>query len=197
MLVADDSRDFPYPVVVMPDGHEFGISDIVWLVGMMEAMNSDFDRSVSLQGIDLKGILEQGALYFAADVLFDGREKRRFPNHESCLVVIELEVIGNHRAQRLEVAVVVGVEELRVEGLDGLEKCIGRVGCLRRGGQNREEEREGQQEGPSFRHRGRLLRGVTRLKIRNSQTKRSRSKGGKDAVSAACSASALTDSEHR
>jgi hypothetical protein len=47
VLVADHSRDFPYPVVVMPDGHELGISNVVWFVRMMESMNSDFYRSIS------------------------------------------------------------------------------------------------------------------------------------------------------
>jgi hypothetical protein len=39
----------------MPECYELGISDVVWFVGMMEAMNSDFYCSLSLQWIDLKG----------------------------------------------------------------------------------------------------------------------------------------------
>jgi len=54
VLVTDYSRDFPYPVVVMPDCHELGISDLTWFAGVMGAMNSDFHRSVSFQRIDLR-----------------------------------------------------------------------------------------------------------------------------------------------
>ena len=50
MLVADHSRDFPYPIVVMPDCHELGISYIVWLVGMMESMNSDLTAPYPFSG---------------------------------------------------------------------------------------------------------------------------------------------------
>ena len=75
MLLTDYACDFPDTVVVVPDRHKFGISDIARLVRMMKSMNSNFDSSVPLQRVDLKCVLDQCSLYLSADVLLDCREE--------------------------------------------------------------------------------------------------------------------------
>src|SRR5215469_4400124 len=62
VLVADNPRDFPSAVVVVPDRHKFGIADVAGLVWMMESMNSDFHRSITFQRVYLKRVLYQSAL---------------------------------------------------------------------------------------------------------------------------------------
>ena len=53
---------------------------------------------------------------------------------EAGLVVIELEVFGDQGCEGGQIAVVVGVEEFGVEGLDGLKEWIGCGARLRAGG---------------------------------------------------------------
>jgi hypothetical protein len=148
VVVADGASDLPFAVFLMPKDDELGFSNVGGVSGVMEGVVADLDGSVVGDGIDLKGSGDEFAGDFAADVVLDGVDEDLTANGEAGLVVVELEILGNHRAQRRQVAVIVGVEQLRIEGLDGLEERIG-SGCglgVRFDGGQCQEEGEGKRE---------------------------------------------------
>lgn len=132
MVVADGAGDLPDAVLVLPEGYELCFAHVVGVVGMVEAVDADFDGAVSVERIDLKCAGDEGALDLTADVLLDGGEEGGLAGGESGLIVIELEVVCHHRSQGGEIAVVVGIEEFGIERLDGFEEGVGlgwRWGC--------------------------------------------------------------------
>jgi len=130
VIEADDTGDLPVAVFQLPEGHEFRLSYVAGLSGMMEAMDADLDGSVIGDGIDLKGSGHEFRCDLAANVVLNGIEKDLTANGETCLVVIELEILGNKRAKSRQVAVIVGIEELGIERLDGFEELVGCGLCI-------------------------------------------------------------------
>ena len=54
-------------------------------------------------------------------MLFD---KCLFPHGETCLVVVELQIVRDHSAQRRKIAGIVGVEEPSIEPCNGVKKVV-------------------------------------------------------------------------
>src|SRR5580704_17265207 len=70
--VADDARDFPGAVFVLPEVNElaFGNGLCVFVARVVEAMNSNFDCAVALHVIDLERAWNEFPGHSAADILF-------------------------------------------------------------------------------------------------------------------------------
>ena len=128
MVEADDAGDLPHSVLVLPEVDEFGLADGagVLVSGMMEAVDADLDGAVVGDGIDLEGAGNEFSGDFAADVVPDSLDERCASAAQSGFVVVELDVVGDQRSEFFQIAVVVGVEELGVQGLDGFEERVGR-----------------------------------------------------------------------
>src|SRR5580700_4432708 len=123
VVEADGAGDLPGAVFVVPEGDELRFADAFFgMAGVVEAVNADLDGAVVLQWIDLERTGYERSLRLAADVAFDCVEERLFADGEACLVVVELEVVVDHRVQCGEVAGVVGVEELSIKRADGGEE---------------------------------------------------------------------------
>jgi hypothetical protein len=154
VLVADDAGDLPLAVFKLPEGDELGVSNTIFgVVEVGETVNADLDCAVVLERVDFKGREQEGALDFSADVLLDCGDKRRFADGETSLVVVKLQVVGDHRAEGGQVAVVVGVKEFGVEGVDGFKKRVSlrgrlgsRLGLRMSDGGEGENEQKGENE---------------------------------------------------
>ncbi len=125
VVEADDASDHPFAVFLMPEGDELGFSYVAGISGVMEGVHTDLDGSVIGDGIDLEGSGNKFAGYFAADVVLNRVQEDLTANGQAGFVVVELEVLGDKRAERRQVAVIVGVKELRIERLDGFEERVG------------------------------------------------------------------------
>ncbi len=111
VLVADHSSYLPLPILVLPQGYELGIAHTIFgMRWVVEAMNSNLHCPISLEWVHLERVGEQSSLHPTADVLLNGREERSFPNRKTGLIVIELQVVGHHRSERCQVAVVIRFE---------------------------------------------------------------------------------------
>ena len=130
MVEADDASDLPDSVLVLPEVDEFGLADGagVLVSGMMEAVDADLDRSVVGNGIDLERAGNEFPGDLATDIVLDSLEESWASATQAGLVVIELDIVGNQRSEFFQIAVVVGVEELGIQRLDGFEERVG-GGC--------------------------------------------------------------------
>src|SRR5437868_1804136 len=99
VVVADDSRDPPCAVLVLPEVSETGRSAAVaafagrartlWVA---EKVNSRFNRAIALQRIDGQRPRDKIPAHFATDVILEGFNRRLPPYAQSGLIVIELEI---------------------------------------------------------------------------------------------------------
>jgi len=126
VIEADDAGDLPHSVLVLPEVDELGLADRAgfFVSGMMETVDADFDRAVVGDGVDLERAGDEFSGDFAADVVLDPLDEGLPSAAQAGLVVIELDVVGDQRSEFLQIAVVVGVEELGVQGLDGFEERV-------------------------------------------------------------------------
>lgn len=129
MVEAEDAGELPGAVFIFPEVEEFGFTGVVvLLVGVMKAVCAGFDGAVFVDGEDFERAGDKFAGDFAADVVLDGFDDGSASAGKPGDVVVELQVFVEERAESLEVAVVVGVEEFGVERLDGFEEIFW-VGC--------------------------------------------------------------------
>src|SRR5271156_498596 len=63
------------------------------MAGMMKPMDTQFDGSKSLYGIDLEAARHKFSNHDAASIVLHGVEEWLFADHESCLVMVELQAI--------------------------------------------------------------------------------------------------------
>src|SRR5580658_1826155 len=68
----------------------------LFMAGMMKPMDTQLDSSKSLYGIDLEAARHKFSNHDAASILLHGVEEWLFADHESCLVVVELQTIVDH-----------------------------------------------------------------------------------------------------
>lgn len=113
MIVADDARDFPGAVFVLPEVNETGFAHAfgVLMPRVVEAVDAHFDSAVSLHVMDLQCSGDEFASSFAANVFLHALRERSFAKSDTALVVIELDVVGEERRKLFQVAPIVGVEE--------------------------------------------------------------------------------------
>src|SRR5579864_1477330 len=148
VIEADDSRDSPSGVLVLPQHDELRFADglLVVRARMMEAMDANLHRAVIVQWIHLKSPWNKLAAHFSADIFLYAVHENLFADGQSRLIVIELEVVGDERAQLVEIATVGGIEERGVLPGDGTKELIGRRLCLRRlgaaSGDRKSEQRQ-------------------------------------------------------
>src|ERR1700733_9590911 len=68
----------------------------LFMAGMMKPMDTQFDSSKSLYGIDLETARHKLSNHDAASIVLHGLEEWLFANRESCLIVVELQAIVDH-----------------------------------------------------------------------------------------------------
>jgi hypothetical protein len=102
-----------------------GFSHFVVASGVMEAVSSELYCAIVSEGIDLQRSGYELSGDFAADVVLDAVDERLAAACQAGFVVIELEVFRDQGGERCQIAVVIGVEEFGIEGLDGLEERTG------------------------------------------------------------------------
>jgi hypothetical protein len=110
VVKADRAGDLPGAVLEAPENDEFCFAEVCRVAGMGEAVDADLDGAVIVHGVDLEGAGDEFAVNLAADVVLDGFDERFASYGEAGFVVVELEVLGDHGAQLVEVACVVGVK---------------------------------------------------------------------------------------
>ena len=126
VVEADDAGDLPHSIFVLPEVDEFGLADGAGFLvsGVMETVDADLDRAVVGDGIDLERAGNEFSGDFAADVVLDPFDEGLPSAAQAGLVVIELDIVGDQRSKFLQIAVVVRVEELGIQGLDGFEERV-------------------------------------------------------------------------
>ena len=128
MIEADHSGHLPRSIFFLPEMDELRLTYRIGCLvsGMVKAVHSNLHRAIVGNGIDLERPGHKFSGHLAADIVLDTLDQRRAPAAQPSLVVIELQIVGEQGAEFFKIAMVVGVEELGVEGLDSLEKRIGR-----------------------------------------------------------------------
>ena len=128
MVEADDAGDLPHSVLVLPEVDEFGLADGAGFLvsGVMETVDADLDRAVVGNGIDLERAGNEFTGHLATDIVPDSLDESWASAAQAGLVVIELDIVGDQRSEFFQIAVVVGVEELGIQRLDGFEERVGR-----------------------------------------------------------------------
>src|SRR5215472_18256066 len=122
MVETHCSSDLPLAILQLPQSYEFCFTALlgVRIADMAEAVDADLHGAVILDRIHLERARDKFAVNLSADVGFDGGHERGAAVRSAGLVVIELEILGDHGAKLLEVAGVVGIEQSCVEAGDGL-----------------------------------------------------------------------------
>src|SRR5689334_3580534 len=117
MVVADDPRDFPGAIFVLPEVNEAGLAHAfgIFVPRMVEAVDAHFDRAVSLHVMNLQGSRDEFPSHFAADVFLYAVCERRSAERDTALIVIELDVVREERRKLFEVAAIVGIKESGIE----------------------------------------------------------------------------------
>ena len=128
VVVAENAGDLPGAVLIDPEVDEVGLAlgcgAVGGVGGVEEAMGAALDGAEVLHGVGAEAGGDELAGDLAADVGLDGSGEGGDAEGAAALVVVELDVRGEEGGELVEearlVAVVVGVEELGVEGADGL-----------------------------------------------------------------------------
>ncbi len=107
--------------------NELGLADRAGFLvsGVMETVDADLDRAVVGNGIDLERAGNEFSGDLATDIVLDSLDESLASAAQAGLVVIELDIVGDQRSEFLQIAVVVGVEELGIQRLDGFEERVG------------------------------------------------------------------------
>ena len=122
VVVAQNARQLPVAVFVLPQLHEarFTRSVTGLGLGMQKSVHSHLNRSVAFHVVDPQSAGHQHPLRVTgADVVFDAFRELLSAQHYAALVMVKLDVIRQQAIERLEVTVVVSVEELLVQRGDG------------------------------------------------------------------------------
>jgi hypothetical protein len=143
VIEAEDTGDFPGSVLVLPEMNEPGFADRLGILvsGMKETVNADLHGAVVGNGVYLKGPGNEFSRHFATDVAFDAVHESLPSAAQAGDIVIELQIVGQQGCEFLQIAMVVGIEELGVQRLDGLKK----VGGCRRSLWVDEDKRRGKE----------------------------------------------------
>lgn len=115
VIDADDPRYLPDPVFVLPDVDELGFAGGLVIAGMAEPVYADLDRAEVRQRIHFERSRNQDSRHFAADVVLDRFDGGRTRPAQPGYVVVELQVVCQQRAEFLQIAVIIGVEQLSVQ----------------------------------------------------------------------------------
>ena len=119
VVVAEDAGDLPRAVPEDPQHDEVRFALRVGAARVKEAVASHLDGPDALHGVDLQRGGGELAGDLAADVFPNAGGEGGVAEGDSTLVVVELHVVGEEARELRQIAMVVGVEDLRVEGTDG------------------------------------------------------------------------------
>lgn len=123
VVVADDAGDLPGAVFPLPEHDGFGFADAFCVVGVVEAVRGELDRTVVVEAVNLQAAGHERARDLAADVGVDGIDQLVATDLEAGLIVVELDVLGEEAAEAGQLggvgAAVVGVEDGSVQRGDG------------------------------------------------------------------------------
>jgi hypothetical protein len=127
VVEADDAGDLPCSVLVLPEMDELGLADGAGFLvsGVMETVDADLDCAVVGDGIDLERAGNEFPGYLATDIVPDCFDESWASAAQAGFVMVELDIVGDQRSEFIQIAVVVGVEELGIERLDGFEERVG------------------------------------------------------------------------
>src|SRR5947209_3750164 len=127
MVVADDPRDLPFSIFVLPDLNELPLADRLHVVPprVMEAVDNDLDRTIAVQGIHRERSWNELPAHLAADVLLDTLDQALpCPVRQPAVIVVELQLFREERAELLQVASVIGVEDFGVQRRDRAKELV-------------------------------------------------------------------------
>lgn len=118
VVEADDPSQLPRAAFQLPQHDEFGFANCVGLgpVWVSKVMNADLYGSVAIKWVNFQGSGNEFSVDLATDVVFYAVNQALPAQREATLIVIELKVFGGHRAELIEIAVVVGIKQGGVEG---------------------------------------------------------------------------------
>src|SRR5216683_2504696 len=127
VVEADNTSDLPYPIFVLPELNELRLTDRLGIVvsGMVESVNTDLHRAIVGNGVYLKRPRNEFSGHLATDVVLYSVNQSLPSAAQAGLVVIELQVVGQQRAEFLQIAMVVGVEKFGIQRLDRLKEWLG------------------------------------------------------------------------
>src|SRR5579863_166983 len=99
MVVADHPRDFPRPVLVLPEMDELAFTDPfgVFVPRMMKLVYARLQQAVSLHVEDLQRAGDKFARHLSADIFPDAVCQGSLAERHSSLIVVELYVIHKER----------------------------------------------------------------------------------------------------
>lgn len=116
VVEADNPSDLPYSIFVLPEVNELCLAHRFCglLSRVVEAVNADLHRAIVRDGIYLKCSWHEFPGYFAADVVLYAVHSGLSSASETTYIVIELKIVRQQRPEFFQIAVVIGVKELRV-----------------------------------------------------------------------------------
>src|SRR5258707_7337706 len=123
VVVTQYASQLPASVFVLPQLHEARFSRSVsgLGLGMQKPMHSHLDCSITLHVIDLQRARHQHPLCVAStNIIFDTLGELLAAQRYAALVMVKLNVIRQQAVERLQVTVVVSVEELCIQRGNGL-----------------------------------------------------------------------------
>src|SRR3982074_955047 len=127
VVEADDTGDLPPSILVfLPEVNELGLANWLYIVlsGVTEAVHTNFYRAIVGNRIDLECHWNEFSGHFPADVVLDAFNRSLPGTAEAPYVMIKLQIVGQKRAEFLEIAVVVSIEKLRIQRLDCLKQRV-------------------------------------------------------------------------
>lgn|SRR6266516_7447043 len=129
VIIADHSRDLPCAIFVLPEVNELRLAG--WLplfrLWVVEAMNTYLNRTIAMHGIHLKGPRNDLSAHFATDVLLYAFGQVLPAEGHSTLIVIELHIVYEERAELLQITPVIGIEECSVQRRNSTKKFVCRT----------------------------------------------------------------------
>src|SRR4029077_9108428 len=100
---------------------------------VVETMDAHLDGAIALHVIDLERAWNEFAGRFAADILLDAVGQCGLAEGDATLIMIKLDILDKKRAELLQIATVVGVEEGGIENGDSLVQFGLGINVLERG----------------------------------------------------------------
>src|SRR5207245_6522649 len=123
MIIAQHTRNLPRAVPVLPQMHKacFSLTVDRLGLGMQKTVHAQLDGSIAFHVVNLHSSRHQDSLCVAcADVVLDALGEFLPAQRYASLVMVKLHIVGQQAVERLQVTVVVSVEELCIESSNGL-----------------------------------------------------------------------------
>jgi len=128
VIEADDPSNLPYSIFVLPEVNELRLADrlCIFVPRVVETVNTDFHRAIIGDGIYLQCPGNKLSGHFAANIVLDGLNYSLPGAAQAGDIVIELQIVRQERSEFLQIAMVVSVEKLGIQRLNGQKERVGR-----------------------------------------------------------------------